>query len=72
MKTIHHSTPQRGFFDLGISILVLALAGGFLYIDESSHAERLSTEEQAIADAEQAAPAEVSAGADTVVAGALQ
>ena len=69
MKSIHNSARQRGFFDLGLSLLVLALAGGVIYGAESSR-----TEQQSIAavQAEQPAPVVDSANDKTVVAEAQQ
>ena len=69
MKSIHHSQAQRGFFDLGMSLLVLALAGGVIYGAESAHAEQ-----QAVTTAAQQPTITVkdSTGEKTVVAGAAQ
>ena len=74
MKSVHHSKAQRGFFDLGMSLLVLALAGGVIYGAESSHAEQLAAEQQAVAAATQlpSVVAEESDDEPTVVAGASQ
>ena len=74
MKSIHHSQAQRGFFDLGMSLLVLALAGGVIYGAESTHAEQLAAEQQAVTAAAQQPTITVkdSTGEKTVVAGAAQ
>ncbi len=69
MKTKHYAKPQRGFFDFGMSVLVLALAGGFIYGAESSRAEQQSI---AAVQVEQDISSGVSAGNETVVAEALQ
>jgi hypothetical protein len=39
MKSHNISRKQFGFFDLGLSLLVLALAGSSVYLIESNHPE---------------------------------
>ena len=68
MKTIHHSKPQRGFFDLGISAVVLVLAGALFYGAESSQAEPLAAEEQAVPAEQQAGSAGSSASDENAIA----
>ena len=69
MKSKHPAKRQRGFFDLGLSVLVLALAGGVVYGVESSRAEQQSV---AGAEDQPAAAVEVSAADSTVIAGSPQ
>ena len=69
MKSIQHSPRQLGFFDLGMSFLVLALAGGVIYGAESLRAEQQSL---AAVQAEQLAAKAESANDETVVAEAQQ
>ena len=40
MKTSYHRKSQRGFFDLGLSLLVLAVAGGSVLFIEQYQAEK--------------------------------
>ena len=40
MKAPDKSKNQSGFFDLGISLLVLAIAGGSIYLIEHPHTEK--------------------------------
>jgi hypothetical protein len=40
MKTPNKSKNQSGFFDLGISLLILVIAGGSVYFSEKAHTEK--------------------------------
>lgn len=74
MKCIHRSKRQQGFFDLGMSVLVFALAGGLIYGAETERTEQLAAEQQSVAaiQGSQQTPAAVSVGDKTVIAEAVQ
>jgi hypothetical protein len=40
MKTTDKSKNQSGFFDLGISLLILVIAGGSAYFSEPAHTDK--------------------------------
>ena len=42
-KAPGNSSKQSGFFDLGISLLILALAGSVAYIAERNHDEKMAS-----------------------------
>ena len=42
-KAPGNSSKQTGFFDLGISLLILALAGSAAYIAERSHDQKMAS-----------------------------
>jgi hypothetical protein len=57
MKSVNHSNRQSGFFDLGMSLLVLAIAGGVVYGVENSHAEKTAANQQELASQQVVHPA---------------
>ena len=42
MKQVNRSRRQSGFFDLGMSLLVIAIAGGVVYGVESAQQEQVA------------------------------
>jgi hypothetical protein len=62
MKSIKPTTKQRGFFDLGLSVLVLALAGGVIYGVENTHEAQLAAQSQ---QQQEPQPAQVAAPEST-------
>ena len=49
MKTSYHRKSQRGFFDLGLSLLVLAVAGGSVLLIEQHQPENPDAQPEATA-----------------------
>jgi len=49
MKTSYHRKSQRGFFDLGLSLLVLAVAGGSVLLIEQHQPEKPDAQPEATA-----------------------
>jgi len=43
MKAHSKTNKQRGFFDLGLSLLILAVAGGTVLLTESARQENTET-----------------------------
>ena len=74
MKSPNRSSRQSGFFDFGMSLLILAVAGGVVYGVESSRSEQIAAQQHRLA-AEQAEPtamAEFSARENTDAVSALR
>jgi hypothetical protein len=46
MKTLYTPPQQLGFFDLGLSFLILAIAGGSVYFIEHDQAEKLAQQRE--------------------------
>ena len=46
MKTSSRIGTQRGFFDLGISLIVLAIGGGAATVANTQHADEVAQTEQ--------------------------
>ena len=65
MKSVNRSKRQSGFFDLGISLIVLALAGGVVYGVESSQGEQIVVEESHEAELHASASGSMSAKAES-------
>jgi hypothetical protein len=74
MKSLNQSNRQSGFFDLGMSLIVIAIAGGVIYGAESSHAEQIAASRPAVTteQAVQPATSEVSLNQTADAGAALQ
>ena len=48
MKSLNRSMRQSGFFDFGMSLFILAVAGGVVWGTESSRLEQTATQQQEI------------------------
>jgi len=47
MKSYNVNKKQLGFFDLGLSVLILALAGGSVYFTEKDADEKYAQQQEA-------------------------
>jgi hypothetical protein len=74
MKPFDRSRRQSGFFDLGMSLFIIAIAGGVIYGAESSHAEPTAASRSGIATEQTVRPAttEISAHRTADAGTALQ
>ena len=64
MKSVNRSKRQSGFFDLGISLIVLAVAGGVVYGVENSRGEQVAVEQAQGAELQASASGSMSAKVD--------
>lgn len=64
MKSVNRSKRQSGFFDLGISLIVLTLAGGVVYGVESSRSGQVVVEESQEAELQASVSGSMSANVD--------
>lgn len=46
MHTLKTLAKQNGFFDLGLSLIILAIGGGTTYLVKEAHEEQLAAEMQ--------------------------
>jgi hypothetical protein len=49
MKSYNGNNKQLGFFDLGLSLLILTLAGGSVYLAEKNRTETAALEQEEVA-----------------------